>query len=256
MVAGGILGMQSGGTLMDGVQNFMTSLPGTTLDYLQNLGQQSIGSLGTVGSTPAGTSVNDWVIAGLEAAGLDPTPEAIASLTTLIGQESGGDPNAVSPDGAQGILQLMPETWSQYSVGGDVFDPVANIAASIRYQLARYGALVDTAPYAKGGMTLSPHFGIVGEAGQEAMLPLENKTVMASLRANLGTEDLAGLREEMTRVKEAVNHQTGVIDVVPERTGAAVGGGVDKRLVRSASTRRAVNTGQEVEARRKYMAGR
>jgi hypothetical protein len=257
MAAGGILGMQSGGTLMDGVQNFMTTLPGATLDYLQNLGQQSIGSLGTVGSTPAGTSVNDWVIAGLEAAGLDPTPEAIATLTTLIGQESGGDPSAVSPDGAQGILQLMPETWSQYSVGGDVFDPVANIAASIRYQLARYGALVDTAPYAKGGMTLSPHFGIVGEAGKEAMLPLENKTVMASLRANLGTEDLtasmAVLTERVDHVAERIDYQT---DVVPGLTGTAVGGGVDKRLVRSASTRRAVNAGQEVEARRKYMAGR
>lgn len=44
-------------------------------------------------------------------------PEEV--LAAQISAESGWDANAVSPAGAQGIAQFMPEVWEQYGVDGD-----------------------------------------------------------------------------------------------------------------------------------------
>jgi hypothetical protein len=40
-------------------------------------------------------------------------------LAAQIAAESGWDPQAVSPVGAQGIAQFMPEVWDQYGLDGD-----------------------------------------------------------------------------------------------------------------------------------------
>ena len=50
----------------------------------------------------------------------------------VIEQESGFRPCAVSAKGAQGLMQLMPETAGELSVK-DVFDPKENIAAGAKY---------------------------------------------------------------------------------------------------------------------------
>ncbi len=48
--------------------------------------------------------------------------------------ESAFDPRAVSPVGAQGIAQFMPETWREWTPpGADPFDPAAAILAQHRY---------------------------------------------------------------------------------------------------------------------------
>lgn len=54
-------------------------------------------------------------------------------LAAQIDQESGWNPDAVSPAGAQGITQFMPATWAEWSDGADPFDPYAAIAAQGRY---------------------------------------------------------------------------------------------------------------------------
>ncbi len=53
-------------------------------------------------------------------------------VKAVIQAESGGDPNALSPKGAAGLMQLMPETAA--SLGADDrFDPEQNIASGTRY---------------------------------------------------------------------------------------------------------------------------
>lgn len=51
-------------------------------------------------------------------------------LAAQLASESSWDPRAVSPAGAQGLAQFMPEVWEQYAVDGDgdgvkdILDPV------------------------------------------------------------------------------------------------------------------------------------
>jgi soluble lytic murein transglycosylase-like protein len=67
----------------------------------------------------------------------DVAPELIAAV---IRAESAFQPRAVSPKGAQGLMQLMPATGDALGLA-DPFDPEANIRAGTRYlkaQLSRF----------------------------------------------------------------------------------------------------------------------
>jgi Transglycosylase SLT domain len=55
-----------------------------------------------------------------------------ALLMAVIDVESGGNPFAVSPKGATGLMQLMPETGARNGAL-NLFDPRQNIAAGARY---------------------------------------------------------------------------------------------------------------------------
>jgi hypothetical protein len=53
-------------------------------------------------------------------------------LARVAKAESGWNPNAVSPRGAMGLMQFMPETWKMYGHGSP-FDPAESMAAAQRY---------------------------------------------------------------------------------------------------------------------------
>lgn len=64
-----------------------------------------------------------------EASGADIDPELLRAVIVI---ESGFDTNAISSAGAQGLMQLMPETARFYGVN-DAFDPQQNIRGGARY---------------------------------------------------------------------------------------------------------------------------
>lgn len=78
-------------------------------------------------------------------------------LSAVMQVESAGNPKAVSPKGAMGLMQLMPDTWSalrvQYHLGNNPFDPHDNIlggAAYLRELFDRFGASGFLAAYNAG----------------------------------------------------------------------------------------------------------
>ncbi|MFX4293625.1 peptidoglycan DD-metalloendopeptidase family protein [Streptomyces bohaiensis] len=61
----------------------------------------------------------------------EPLPAVV--LAAQLEQESGWNPDAVSPAGAQGIAQFMPGTWQEWGRGGSPFDPHDAIPAQGRF---------------------------------------------------------------------------------------------------------------------------
>ena len=55
-----------------------------------------------------------------------------ALIRAIIHAESAYQPDALSPKGAQGLMQLMPATQQELQVA-DVFDPIDNIEGGTRY---------------------------------------------------------------------------------------------------------------------------
>lgn len=71
-----------------------------------------------------------------------------AWIWAVMRAESRGNPRAISPAGALGLMQIMPATWTgltaRYGLGNDPFEARANIlagAAYLREMLDRYGDL-------------------------------------------------------------------------------------------------------------------
>jgi soluble lytic murein transglycosylase-like protein len=84
---------------------------------------------------PAGTPFGSEITAAAQRHGLDP-----ALLAGLVKQESGFNPNAVSPAGAQGLTQLMPGTAAGLGVS-DPLDPAQALEGGAKYlreQLDRF----------------------------------------------------------------------------------------------------------------------
>jgi len=83
-------------------------------------------------------------------------------VSLMIKQESGSDPNAISPKGAQGLMQLMPDLSKQFNI--DPFDPEMNIKVGTQYfadLLKKYGQVdLALAAYNAGPGAVDKYGGI------------------------------------------------------------------------------------------------
>ncbi|WP_407179726.1 lytic transglycosylase domain-containing protein [Bradyrhizobium sp. STM 3562] len=103
--------------------------------------------------------------------------------------ESAGSERAISPRGALGLMQIMPESWVdlsvRYELGIDPFDPHDNIfagAAYLREMLDRFGLEGFLAAYSAGPRRYEEHLA----TGRR--LPEETQTYVTRLAPLLGLE--------------------------------------------------------------------
>ena len=102
----------------------------------------AVGAMAGPSELPAGTPYAAEITAAAKKHGVDP-----ALLAGLVKQESGFNPDAGSPAGAQGLTQLMPATAASLGVT-NVHDPVQALdggAKYLRQQLDRFGGDVARA---------------------------------------------------------------------------------------------------------------
>ena len=115
----------------------------------------------------------------------------VAWIRAVMGAESAGDVRAVSRKGAMGLMQIMPDTWSElrarYGLGRDPFDPHDNIlagAAYLREMHDRYGSPGFLAAYNAGPQRYEEYL-----AGVRA-LPAETRAYVAVLAPLIGGKPL------------------------------------------------------------------
>ncbi len=57
----------------------------------------------------------------------------VRGFLALVGQESGWDPNAVSPRGYMGLTQIGPPAMADTGITGNPFDPIVNLSIGAAY---------------------------------------------------------------------------------------------------------------------------
>ena len=115
---------------------------------------------GEGGPTYAGPTSGEWIETARAVARLHAVPEDL--FLRLVQQESGWRPGAVSPKGAIGLAQLMPDT--ARLLGVDPRDPQQNLEGGARYlrtQFDRFGTwALALAAYNAGPEAVERHGGI------------------------------------------------------------------------------------------------
>jgi tape measure domain-containing protein len=214
----------------------------------------------TAGMSP---DLAGWITTaeGLTGVGADWT----ASLAQLIKMESGGNPRAINNwdsnaqhgDPSRGLMQTIMATFQAYrlkSLPNDIYDPVANIVAGIRYILSRYGS-ISSVPgiknlanggsyvgYATGTDNATPGWSWVGENGPELRYMgggesiLSHKDSVNAVRA-LNAQSALGLSRQ-PQAAPVIN-----VDVTVELDGERLDKRVDVKIDRNNDSLARILTG-------------
>ncbi|MFC4015643.1 transglycosylase SLT domain-containing protein [Nonomuraea purpurea] len=149
-----------------------TPAPGRTIDWKRDPGYQEqngtstqsanggggggFGGYGSSGPPPAvmpSGEVKGWIqdaIRILEARGVPASKMNPDHIAMIIQHESGGNPNAINTwdsnaekgTPSKGLMQTIDPTFNAYALSGkNIYDPVDNIVAGVRYAIARYGSV-------------------------------------------------------------------------------------------------------------------
>jgi len=115
---------------------------------------QSTASLGVAGDFSGGGGARQWTSVAAKALNMLNLPGSwLGPLLTLIGRESGGNPNAVNNwdsnaakgTPSKGLMQTIGPTFNAYKMPGfnNIFGPLDNILAGLRYIRATYGSIFN-----------------------------------------------------------------------------------------------------------------
>jgi soluble lytic murein transglycosylase-like protein len=114
-------------------------------------------------------------------------------IRAVMRVESLGDPLALSPKGAMGLMQIMPDTWSElrsrYGLGADPYDAHDNImagAAYLREMHDRYGERGFLAAHNAGPSRYEDHRATGRPLPPETLLYMEAVSSLVGARADEG----------------------------------------------------------------------
>ncbi len=169
------------------------------------------GGLVSGGDSVGGSGVERWrnvAIRALKMTGQYST----ANLNALLNQmrtESNGNPrainnwdiNAKNGTPSKGLLQMIDPTFRQYAMPGfnsNIYDPLSNILASIRYALSRYGSLRNAYRghgYANGGIVNQHQIAEIAEGNKpEIIIPLDKAKRSRAMQLLAITQDKLGVK--------------------------------------------------------------
>lgn len=182
------------------LKQMLVGVPNTLIDQVLGWfgGQDTKANATATAGMPG--NVAGWITQAEGLAGVG--PEWTVDLAKIISAESGGNPNAINltdsnaqaGDPSRGLMQTIMSTFEAYrlaSLPDDIFNPVANIVAGIRYILSTYGTISNVpgikamasggsyVGYATGTDHATPGWRVVGENGPELMPFRGGETVLS-----------------------------------------------------------------------------
>lgn len=178
------------GMSMKDIKSGLSSVGGNLKDFFLGGGDASV--------VKAGSGVKQWTNMAKKALMMTGqyTPANLQRMLYQMQTESGGnarainnwDINAKRGTPSKGLMQVIDPTFRSYAMKGynsNVYDPLSNMLASIRYAVSRYGTLGNAYKgkgYATGGIFKGTKGGsminMAENHGDEAVLPLSNKSRM------------------------------------------------------------------------------
>lgn len=159
-----------------------------------------------------------------------------ANLNALMNQmrtESNGNPyainnwdiNAKNGTPSKGLMQVIDPTFRAYARKGyntNIYDPLSNILASIRYARSRYGSLTNAyrgVGYANGGFITRQHLAMVGEGNKpEVVIPLDKAKRSRAMELLSKTKRIMGDNDGVIIQNNAQNNdQSEIIALLTEQ---------------------------------------
>ncbi|MCD8090109.1 MAG: transglycosylase SLT domain-containing protein [Clostridiales bacterium] len=166
-------------------RGLVETVSGEMVSWVKNLFEE-LGAVSLANYNASG-GVEQWrstVIQALKMEGLYNEANVARTLYQMQ-TESGGNPyainlwdsNAKKGIPSKGLMQVIDPTFKAYARPGynsNIYDPLSNILAAVRYARARYGSLAAAfrgVGYADGGIAYKPS--VFGEDGAEMAIPLK-----------------------------------------------------------------------------------
>lgn len=240
---GGGMGMGVGRLKLKGHSSGMGGAAGAMADAAMKalqggmegaINKQLGGATGAAGAVNLKGGLDAWLTQALKITGHF-TPGNLTALRGRAMQESGGDPrainnwdsNAAAGTPSKGLLQTIDPTFDAYKMPGmgNIWNPVHNAVAAIRYMFDRYGHIVgpSSTGYSQGGRI--PEF--AGWFGTEGTITAHGPTILGigdggteTATVTRGTPN-AG-RSISVKIEKIENHRDGDIkDQIKREVGQA-----------------------------------
>ena len=121
------------------IQTYFPGLNETDPSVIEQKRKARLQGASQLFESTGGKQVNPILAQAAERLGVPPNHPIMPLAGAIVNQESGGSANIHdSVDGAQGIMQVMPDTFRQMNPNGNIHNPVDNAQAGLSYLLQNW----------------------------------------------------------------------------------------------------------------------